>query len=279
MGIDQLPAELLDRVVDSLEGDLPSLRSCALVRRSWLPRCRAYIHSSVQVQINEDANQMDQTLCRYSSPALRNLVQMVQIDMNIRPLRTLKAIVATLVQHFAHLREINVHLLFPGMRIRLAPGRPAYLAIQEHPRDVSLTLAAVMADLPVRARDDLFELLRAVPRLSRLTFTGQFAFSWEGCDSDWHTGPGTSSAEVVPALHHVHLGKCVTVEDRDRLLQWLTAGRVQCPLDSLALDGSCTAEMNAALATVGDALRDLRLDITEATRSTYCTLFHFHGAE
>ncbi|OCH87703.1 hypothetical protein OBBRIDRAFT_735743, partial [Obba rivulosa] len=44
-----LPPELEERILDFLWNDPASLCQCALVYRSWLPRCRYHIYTSLRI--------------------------------------------------------------------------------------------------------------------------------------------------------------------------------------------------------------------------------------
>lgn len=45
----ELPAEITESIIDCLYDDKDALKKCALVRRSWLPRCRYHLHKSVSL--------------------------------------------------------------------------------------------------------------------------------------------------------------------------------------------------------------------------------------
>ncbi|KAI0708739.1 hypothetical protein C8T65DRAFT_576262, partial [Cerioporus squamosus] len=46
----RLPAEVTDSILDYLHDDRPTLRTCSLVSRSWLPSCRYHLFSEVVVR-------------------------------------------------------------------------------------------------------------------------------------------------------------------------------------------------------------------------------------
>ena len=49
----RLPAEVTDNILDYLHDDRPTLRTCCLVSRSWLPSCRYHLFSEVVVRSAE----------------------------------------------------------------------------------------------------------------------------------------------------------------------------------------------------------------------------------
>ncbi|KAJ6466934.1 hypothetical protein C8R45DRAFT_1020519 [Mycena sanguinolenta] len=46
----ELPQELVDTILDCLEGDLASLKACSLVSRGWVARSRSYLFESLSIQ-------------------------------------------------------------------------------------------------------------------------------------------------------------------------------------------------------------------------------------
>ncbi|KAF8880659.1 hypothetical protein BD779DRAFT_1548254 [Infundibulicybe gibba] len=50
LSISFLPSEIIDLVIDQLEGDRAALKFCSLVCRSWLPRTRHHLFSSLNIR-------------------------------------------------------------------------------------------------------------------------------------------------------------------------------------------------------------------------------------
>ena len=49
MSLSKLPQEVIDSVIDCLADDIDSLKRCALVHRTWLPRARYHLHREVTI--------------------------------------------------------------------------------------------------------------------------------------------------------------------------------------------------------------------------------------
>ncbi|OBZ67401.1 hypothetical protein A0H81_12550 [Grifola frondosa] len=45
----KLSSDLINRILDCLHDDMPTLSACSLVSRSWLPRCRSHKFRSVDL--------------------------------------------------------------------------------------------------------------------------------------------------------------------------------------------------------------------------------------
>ncbi|KAJ7159636.1 hypothetical protein C8R46DRAFT_1224218 [Mycena filopes] len=81
--MDQFPAELVDAVIRQSSDDLPTLRSSALVCRTFLPSSQACIFSSVELDSSDDgiAQRLHETLVR--SPHLSSHIKELRIRHSI----------------------------------------------------------------------------------------------------------------------------------------------------------------------------------------------------
>jgi hypothetical protein len=70
----QVPQDIIDSILAELEGDIQSFLTCSLVARSFLPTCRRYIYSSLDLLTYPGANRLEQ---------LKNLERSLAANSNI----------------------------------------------------------------------------------------------------------------------------------------------------------------------------------------------------
>ena len=51
----EIPQEIVDRILDELQDDIPTLKICSLVSRSFLPTCRRHIYSTLDLMYSNPA--------------------------------------------------------------------------------------------------------------------------------------------------------------------------------------------------------------------------------
>ncbi|THU77144.1 hypothetical protein K435DRAFT_703039, partial [Dendrothele bispora CBS 962.96] len=71
-----LPQELVDSIIDHLFDDPVSLKTCALVSKSWLPSTRHHIFHHIRLDPSQNPNPT-KSLCRLlkTTPEIRPCVQ------------------------------------------------------------------------------------------------------------------------------------------------------------------------------------------------------------
>ena len=250
MTIDDLPLELSDRIIDQLDGHIASLKSCALTRRAWLPRCRVYLHHTIRMTLKQ-GHPFTGHSERYCSRVLSDLVKAVDLTVMTSMLQAdCNASYTRLFQHFPSLREISVHIMpFAVPAQLLSLQSPQYTSrTLPYPNDVSLTYINPYSVPDTR---QLIEMLHAVPGLSRVTLKTDFSFQ-----GGQHN---LSLVDAAPRLRHVHLYPCAREDNRDAFLRALVLpdGGNGAAVESLYTGSRCTATMNAICTALGASLREL----------------------
>ncbi|KAJ7124340.1 hypothetical protein C8R44DRAFT_147345 [Mycena epipterygia] len=136
------PQELFDQVIDETKADVPTLRSCALVCRDFLPRSQAHIFSNIDLILTE-ATQPERFHRLYGvisqAPRLVRYIKGLRITSNSILLRNIVwATLDVLIPVLQHLPELR-----------------------------SFTLEACWGNLPSRFRSAICDLCR-LSKLSKL---------------------------------------------------------------------------------------------------------------
>jgi len=162
--INNLPQEVTDSVIDSLSDNRDSLKACALVQRSWLPRARHHLHHTVVL----DCSQRKIPSANYYSTGAAKYVRSLKVVTPPSPpaqgVRTdAKArAVWKIIPRFTELRDLT--LVFSNWT---GPGktwewlRPA----AQHVRQLNLVFASFVHSA------DFFEFVGMFPELESLSLT------------------------------------------------------------------------------------------------------------
>ena len=262
MPVPALPFELTDQIIDALDGDIPSLKSCALTCRSWTPRCNAWLHNDIRLHLNEE-DTLQPLMQRYESLPLRNYVRRLTIYVtmstgNAIPLEKLSDILHRACEHFSNVADITILALSEGISIhQLVRSVPRATIDVPYPQDINLTVRTLHPTINFDSPVPFYHLLQAHAKLSRLAICGRTRFSDE---HNWFSELDFSSRDVLPSLRTAVLTRFATPEDRDIFLLWLFQGREGSSLSSVSLSGTCTAGMNQALAYLGRSLEYFKFD-------------------
>jgi hypothetical protein len=150
-----LPQELIDNIIDQLHDNRPTLKSCALVCKSWLPCSRFHIFCHVSLQ-----------------PPQNNIFGFAKITNCQRLYR----IIETSPQIVPYIRDLticegNVYKAWMGRETTL----PLLLRMLRNLRRLELERSASMRmanrDMPPNLRDSIMEVLR-LPSLTELKLVG-----------------------------------------------------------------------------------------------------------
>ena len=266
MSITDLPLELTNKVIDSLDGHVPSLTNCALTCRAWTPRCNAWLHNRVALPVDEP-DTMDFILEYYrTSPnrecVHRALIRMAKTVQNGLHVERLIPIIRQIFELFPNLRDIALFLPPEELRSMLPilnsiKVKTASIGSRCEPPYAILEVVVPMSPLKFDSSPLFFSLLQSIPRLSHIVIAGQIQFSPE---FDWFSRKTPSSMAVLPMLREFQLHTLGNTSSRDQLLLWLCSDRDGTTLTNFGFSGKCTTAVNEALATLGGSLEQFSYD-------------------
>ena len=234
-----LPDEVVDIIIDCLDGHLVSLRACSLVCRSW-SRLRRYVHHDLYVDLRSQ-HEWSRKVTHYRDSDLHFAVRRLWVDLDVWNDVGAHLHLAALVEHFPSVRHIIVST-YSNIDSATTCIRPL-----QFPPDVYLSLIGG----PFRNFCHFSHLLRAIPGLTRLRMFRVFQVVDNGVDAEsW-----PPSREVLPDLRHLNIEFC-----KDIVLDWLRVGNSTAKLQSMCLKGICTEEKNLFLASLGSSLHHLVLE-------------------
>ena len=257
-----IPPELSDRIIDSLGGDIRSLKSCALVQRSWLPRCRAYLHNEICVLAprSSNAGTVERVLARYSSPVLLPLVNRLRLYVGydgrfpIDPSPT----ITLLLRHFPPFSISYISLVVYKIG-RFGSERKAAVSLaMPYPREITLEFVTGDAgqEIVLKNEDNFFSILRSVSGVSRLAIQSCLVFA-----VPQPTGlnpPGVLSRDVVPKLRSLSLSG-IRADHRNDLLRWLCKTGDSLALEDVELARACSWHTNDFLSSYAGSIHTLRI--------------------
>ncbi|KAF5361128.1 hypothetical protein D9758_009053 [Tetrapyrgos nigripes] len=149
-----LPQEIVDQVIDDVQDDPPTLKSCSLVSRIWLPRARTHLFREIKLLPNKEERDSDnvenfrarlQTLLAATSssrilPALTDVTRVLTIDLS--RLYSSTEVLNGLLSHFpfTNLTELSLRGSpdFPFQQT------PLGCHLRKNPQLVSVKLTAMM---------------------------------------------------------------------------------------------------------------------------------------
>ncbi|EMD31026.1 hypothetical protein CERSUDRAFT_100751 [Gelatoporia subvermispora B] len=106
----RLPPELTDRMIDFLHDDIPTLKTCALVCRAWVPASRMYTFETVYTQKGRQLKSLPGLL--QESPTLGANIKKISVDVYQREHGPIFASIAKLLSHVRAL-ELCWNLGYP----------------------------------------------------------------------------------------------------------------------------------------------------------------------
>ncbi|EKM58641.1 uncharacterized protein PHACADRAFT_253122 [Phanerochaete carnosa HHB-10118-sp] len=162
--INTLPQEVTDSVIDHLSDDRDSLKVCALVQRSWLPRARHHLHRNVAL----DCSQKKAPSANYYSTGAAKCVRSLKVitlpsppAQGVRTDAKARA-VWKVIPRFTELHDLTlVFSNWTGPARSWEWLRPA----AQHVRRLNLVFATFMHSA------DFFEFVAMFPELERLSLT------------------------------------------------------------------------------------------------------------
>lgn len=269
MSINDLPRELTDRIVDLLDGDIFTLRSCALTCRSWLPRSQEWLHSHLRLP-SESSDILEETLAQYAtSPLLRKFVNRVTINVDSSedpdwrlPLDNLASLISILFQHFPNIQDVTLSTFSVNLSAFRRKTRRIGLRVP-YRSHINLKLWCIsLSPTIISSPTEITCLLQSVPGLTRLQIVGEIGYADDDrplVAPDPYAESGEANNAVAPTLRRLVLPKFRTTRDRDRFLLFLCRGRngSASPQFALAVQGCCTSGLNLALALLGGSLDEL----------------------
>ncbi|KAF8877370.1 hypothetical protein BD779DRAFT_1804006 [Infundibulicybe gibba] len=219
--IPPLPPEVIDLIIDQLAGedDRRTLKSCSLVCRSWLPRARHYLFSTISVVRTKSIP----ALHLLRSPLCTIHPHVRRLELCVNPSST--ASMATFIQ------EINARSTLLLLRMKTSPG--AGLTLVDGDLQVLLPMLRNLRHLKLqhfrfKTLENRIRLFSSLPALETLVIYGVDSQSY-------NTGSPSKDDHIYtmppPAnLRHIFIGTVNVPHE----LHWLT---VHCrhPLTTLHL--------------------------------------------
>ncbi len=158
----QFPYILLDvaeKIIDQLNGDNPSLRSCTLTSRGWHPRARYHLMASIRIRSREDLSSIYDYFC--CNPLLAGVVRNLSIapdESESNPLFLLQAIPVFLLSRLPNIRRYSIGHRFLHTGIALHNSTLKCINTYLHVEELGL------GPLSLRTLPELARLFIALPQ-------------------------------------------------------------------------------------------------------------------
>lgn len=186
----KLPPETIDRIIDHLHDDKPSLAVCSLACKQWEPACRFHLFHSISFVAKND-HDMDNILNRQRRwdevSHLLGHTEQFRIDFLIDGAFDVIHL-WSMLPYMPHLRSLRLNATINRMkhfRERVPPGSPDFLTFP-----VMQTLILETRSMVTLPADDIPVLLHMFPNLRNLLMLGPYFAT--------HTPDDTRGPPVLP---------------------------------------------------------------------------------
>ena len=170
MSSSQLPAEMLDHVVDHLHGAQDALKNCCLVSKSWIPRTRKHLFANIALNVGS----LQSWKKKFPDPSTSPACYTKRLFIH-RP-RLVIAEAGSLIRNFSRVECLEV------VSQGLLPYRPSPL-IPFH--GLSPVVKSLRLTFPVLPPPWIFSFILSFPVIEHLTVIIRGRSDDNGDYSDW----------------------------------------------------------------------------------------------
>ncbi|KAJ6468456.1 hypothetical protein C8R45DRAFT_1218930 [Mycena sanguinolenta] len=104
-----LPLEVVDLILDELEGERRALKSCSVVCRSWLPSCRSHLFRHLELRHAGRGSPENWNQFLSASPHILSYIQELAVLCERSSWVSWDPVLPTLLEKFPNLRQIELH--------------------------------------------------------------------------------------------------------------------------------------------------------------------------